>query len=502
MLFKQGNALARSGVYRTAITRYREAAAAGLDTPLLHYNMGVAYYKILEYADAEAQFTRAAQDESLAALALYNRGLAERARGAGAAAGESFAAAAARAKDPDLRSLAERARDATAARKNDARARAPQQQVDAPLGELYFSIATRVAQDDNVYRTPAAPYVDLSDPARPLVTPVVYSSSFVPVDLRTLYRLHTDLDGSDFLFSYDLNAAYYDAKFANANRISQRASIGSDVLLGENGARRRWTTSALFIEDHHEVNFDPDDGLDRVIDGVDISHRFSYKGAGLEGAYLQRLGRWQWDLKLRIEHVDYEDVDAVPSYDHDYASAAASVTYDFSERMTLSFGVRGYRRWYYELPARNLDGALVSDNPDTDYQYRGVGLGMKRRLTDRIDLAFDYLRLDRTDGFEGYYDYTQDVLRLRAVFHAGQRVTVSVGTLARSFDYPNAFAFNEPTAGPRTLDETGGEARVEFRMKGSISLWAEAYVTDVTSTDARAAYSQAQTMLGVTWRRP
>jgi hypothetical protein len=127
---------------------------------------------------------------------------------------------------------------------------------------------------------------------------------------------------------------------------------------------------------------------------------------------------------------------------------------------------------------------------------------MKRRLTDSIDLSFDYLRLDRTDGFVGYYDYTQDVVRLRTVFRAGARVTVSVAALMRAFDYPNAFAFNEPTAGARELDEATGEVHVEFRLKRNISLWAEAHLADVTSTDARAAYSQAQTMLGVTWHRP
>ena len=39
----EGNSLVRSGVYRTALLRYREAAAAGLDTPLLHYNLGVVH---------------------------------------------------------------------------------------------------------------------------------------------------------------------------------------------------------------------------------------------------------------------------------------------------------------------------------------------------------------------------------------------------------------------------------------------------------------------------
>ena len=51
-LMEEGNALARAGIYRTALLRYREAAAAGLDSPLLHYNLGVTYYRLGEYDDA------------------------------------------------------------------------------------------------------------------------------------------------------------------------------------------------------------------------------------------------------------------------------------------------------------------------------------------------------------------------------------------------------------------------------------------------------------------
>ena len=48
----EGNALVRSGVYRTALLRYREAAAAGLDTPLLHYNLGVVHYELGDFDES------------------------------------------------------------------------------------------------------------------------------------------------------------------------------------------------------------------------------------------------------------------------------------------------------------------------------------------------------------------------------------------------------------------------------------------------------------------
>ena len=45
-LMAEGNQLARSGIYRTALLRYREAAAAGLESALLHYNLGVVHYEL------------------------------------------------------------------------------------------------------------------------------------------------------------------------------------------------------------------------------------------------------------------------------------------------------------------------------------------------------------------------------------------------------------------------------------------------------------------------
>src|SRR5688500_5997262 len=78
-LAAEGNQLVRSGVYRTALLRYRDAAAAGLDTPLLHYNLGVVHYELGQFAESAAEFARAATDPALAALASYNRGLALRA---------------------------------------------------------------------------------------------------------------------------------------------------------------------------------------------------------------------------------------------------------------------------------------------------------------------------------------------------------------------------------------------------------------------------------------
>ena len=505
-LFAEGNALVRSGVYRTALLRYREAAAAGLDTPLLHYNVGVVYYDLGEFAAAAEEFARAATHPTLAALASYNRGLAQRAGGDHAAAALSFQAAADSAEDRDLRRLATNAAAATAsldrtpAEVRPTR-RAPRATVEpeARVGEFRLLAAARLGQDDNVYDAPADPYVDLSAPALPLVTPVVHSGSFMPVELRAAYVLGNESGDTDFSFRYDLDGDFYGTELATATVVDQRLMMGADIVLGER--ERRLLDTAFFVRTHRETNFNPDDGLARDIDGEDISDRFSYKAAGVRGEFAHRLGTWSWGFTLTAERREYERTTAVANYDHDYFFAGVDLAYDMSDVMTLRGTLTNYRRLYDTRPARDLTGALLATNPAQEYGYLGVEVGVVRRLGRAVELTADYLRLERVDEFLGYYDYTEDALRLRATFRPTSRFDLSLGAIARSYDYPRAFAFNVAAGGPLELTDLEAELTAEFRLTRRLTMFGELTMLDTTSTDARAAYARTRTMLGVEWRR-
>ena len=76
-----------------------------------------------------------------------------------------------------------------------------------------------------------------------------------------------------------------------------------------------------------------------------------------------------------------------------------------------------------------------------------------------------------------------------------------MSALARSYDYPRAFAFHVPAGGTRELEELGVELEAEYRITRHLVLVAELNSLDVTSTDARAEYLRTQSMLGVEWRR-
>jgi hypothetical protein len=443
-------------------------------------------------------------DSELAALASYNRGLALRAAG-DPGAREAFLTAAAQAGDRDLRRLAEAAAaPADLGPPPSSSARRPARNpadADSRVGELELSAAARLGQDDNAYRTPSEPYLDLSDPAQPLVTPVVRSASFVPAELHALYALFNESGDTEFLFRYDMAGAFYDAEFANATEIDQTLSMGADILLGESARRRRAVDTEFFVSSHRETNFDPDDGLERDIDGDDVSDRFSYRASGVRGEFTHTLGRVTWGFHLRFERNEYERTEPVANFDQDFFSTGVDIDYAWSDLMTLHAGLRQYRTSYDERPARDLTGALLDTNPPQEYAHLGVQLGVTRELGAAVELRADYLRLERTDGFVGYYDYTQDVLRVGFGFAPTPRFDIALHAVGRSYDYPRAFAFHVAAGGAREITERSFELEAEFRVTRRLALWAELDSAEVISTDARAEYARTRAMLGVEWRR-
>ena len=70
-LYQQGIQLIREQKFDDAITVLENAHQAGYEQPSLHYNRGVALYRLQRYGEAKAAFSKAGQG----ALVLYNLGL-------------------------------------------------------------------------------------------------------------------------------------------------------------------------------------------------------------------------------------------------------------------------------------------------------------------------------------------------------------------------------------------------------------------------------------------
>jgi hypothetical protein len=110
-------------------------------------------------------------------------------------------------------------------------------------------------------------------------------------------------------------------------------------------------------------------------------------------------------------------------------------------------------------------------------------------------------RTARRDTFVGYNDYNSFGARLNAGWRVSKRVRFDASVDYYDYDYPNAFAFDVPAGGPRTLKDLEGELAVRVDLWRSLSLWGAARVRDVSSSDARSDYSRRQIPIGVQWEQ-
>jgi tetratricopeptide (TPR) repeat protein len=505
-LMREGNSLSRSGLHRAALLRYREATVLGLDSALLAYNLGVTYYELAEYGDAERSFRRAAQDPSLQGLANYNLGLTYRAAGNTSQAAQAFAVVENSATDRTLRRLAVRAAASLSSAEPEsssrARTRAAPATDNAKRGPHFnLSLNAGFGRDDNPNRSPSEPYVDLAQPGQPLVTPEpVAGDSYTPVSIVAEYVIPNEAGDTDFHFRYRLDGEYYGEELAK-DESTQRLEIGANHILDQKDNRKRTLRSAFFGTRRYQRNFDPDTGLDRDILGFDVSERFFYGAAGIESVFDHIIGKWQWGMELRVERREHEGAVPLERYDNEQYLVGVSTSYSINPKTTFSFGLHNYQRLFDQRLARNIDGEMLSTNPTLEYAYQGVDIGLKRKITKYVEFDFGYMLLDRTDQFVGYNDYSQDILRLRASVNPHSRFSMSFSAVSRTYDYPNAFAFNVPAAGPKELEDVSGEFYAEFRINRDIMIFGQLATSEVTSTDARAQYSRAQTALGIVWRR-
>jgi hypothetical protein len=501
-LMREANHLFRSKVYGAALARYHEAENAGLSSPLLDYNIGITCYRLGQYDEAVTYLGRAYRDDALAALAAYNLGLAEQAAGHADEAARWFDVAATRGSGTPLEKLAHQRlaqpRRGTALAANSL-SRHPELRPQRPIGDLDIVVRTGYGSDSNPYRAPSEPYVDLAAPGTPTVVPEAVPSTYSPLQATVQYTLHNESGDTDFVLGYDFDGDYYKEFYANDEN-SQRVRIGANVLLGDTGTRRRFLETQLFAVKHYQRNYDPDDGVDRTLGDEEIWKQYNYTAAGLQADFQQKLGKWAWGFNTLLEHRGYDAVPLIASYDTDLYLFKLRASYAFSDRTSMRVALHSYRREAAERQSRDINGTLLSTYPPLDYSYQGVEIGVTQRVLRWMNLDFSYMRLDRTDGFEGYMNYTQDIIGARVVMRPAKRWTISAGVTQRSYDYPNAFAFNDPAAGPKTLDDSIADLSVNFDVLKSLSVSVDFASTDVTSSDPRAAYTRQRSLIGAVWR--
>jgi tetratricopeptide (TPR) repeat protein len=499
--FADGNRLFRDDLYWAALLRYRQAAEEGLDTPLLHYNMGVAHYRAGQHIRARESLEIALGDPSLRVVAQYNLGLNEYALGQTDEALRWFRLARDQNENPKIQAYAvvaiSRIRDELA-KPDEFEVRVVERKKKRELTDLHLHAVVGFGSDSNVFRSPDQPYIDYSDPQIPTVVPVVRSGTFVPVNFGAKYMVNS-LPFEGFYVAYRLSGRYYtDTALENANEYHHEASFGSEYVRSE-GTRRREVRSAFAVAQHDEIYYNPDDGLARDVGGVNIDDRMNYLRYGPEFSINQSYGRFGMGAHILGQLWNYETQTVVPEYDHEYFLLGLHAQYKFAPSSLLRITLEGYSRRFGDRPAFDLDGQQRQGNPNIRYDYYSLGVLARQRIFDSLWIGMYVKRTERIDQYVGYNDYTRDSAGVEAHWSVGDRFDLNFNGEYRLYDYPNAFAFHEPQVGARTQESVDARVIATYRISRHFSLVGRLSLREIVSNDTRIQYKRNMYSLGVRW---
>ena len=99
----------------------------------------------------------------------------------------------------------------------------------------------------------------------------------------------------------------------------------------------------------------------------------------------------------------------------------------------------------------------------------------------------------------GYNDYTRDKISFETTIELSDRLEADVEINYRDQQYPNAFAFDNPTQAAKEYQELEFEASARYRFTDQLSLRFDLEQEDVQSSDPRGEYDRLRTSLSVYW---
>jgi hypothetical protein len=510
----EGNQAFRAGQYEIALSHYRAARvprvpdggrAANTDsTALLNFNMGIAYARLGRLDDAEDWLIAASAEPRLAPRAYYSLGQISQARAQPDEARVWFLQALAHNQaSPKLRQLTRQALTTSGQR---APRRVPLQRPELSRAEqrmehpFSFALTTRLAYDSNIYRSPASPYVDLAQQGQPLVTPIEQSGWFAPVHLASGIRWGQH-DNSEFTLNYSLNGRFYrDSEFSNANELSQRLALTGtlDARRDPDVKRGTFLRGALVVIRRNAQGYNRDDGEDQFVNGVDVSDRFSYTRFGPELELHQDLGAFRVGLNGYAVLNRYDDTIRELDYSHEQYNLGTFLLYRPWTRTHVQLSYDATQRNYDYRNARDLNGDRFGNAPAQEFFYQEVALTIRQRLHHSFWFSIGYAYTDRDDQSLGYDDYQRHSVRT-ALYFDRQRFHSRLALAYRDYDFANAFAFDTPAGGEKTLTKTIATLSAEYRLDFNLTLNATASYDVTDSTDLRSEYERSQASLGVRW---
>jgi TPR repeat protein len=501
-LLQDGNRLFRDELYWAALLRYEQAAEAGLDTPLLHYNTGVTHYRAGQHGRARDSLQKATKSPWLRQLAHYNLGLNAFAAGDVDKALRWFRYARDQGASEEIAGLAGTAigRIESGRRAEDpVYQHAVLEQEERDIFDFSYFASIGYGNDSNVFRSPPEPYIDFADPNLPLIVPEVRTGSYLPYELGAKYMINSyRFEG--FYAAYRAAGDYYkDRTQGDADEFRHELRIGNEYVREQQG-REREVYSSFRVAQRDGVYYDPDDGLPREVDGVGIGGRMNYTRYGPDIRIRQHRGKLAVGLVAKGYLYDYEDVEVVPSYDHEYFLFSLHTQYKFTPASLLRLTAETFSRRYSDRPSFDPDGTQPIGNPGVRYDYIGLSVLARQRITDSMWLGFEYERVDREDRHAGYNDYVRDHYEFEFHWSPGVRFDFELSGYFRRYTFDNAFAFNNPALPTKTLDTARADVSLSYRITPRLSVALEGRFDEFVSNDARIQHDRGRYSLGLAWR--
>ena len=391
--FDRGVEAFRAGDYHVALQSFLDARRAGLASPGLTYNIGVAYYRLQSYAEAEREFLALAREPEWAALAHYNLGLTTQRTGREQQAMEHFERALRATADPKLQALASAAFERLGG--------AP----PPPRTAILVSLAG--GYDSNATIASDAGTLAISDKSDLFVEAFAVGTHHLAgsnargwhIDGALVQRKYSELDQFDQTasrvgLSYKTDSGrsqtgvggYFDLTYVDGKRLEQAA-------VADMQARRRLEAGGDVLLRYRLGRIEGGGGYE-YLDGW--RHRITVDAGSARRPVLLRVG-------YEFEHNDREDLrqgNEFSSYSPTQHMLFASVTWP---------GVGGWRtdaRGEYQMSRYNdpdrLDGGTREvTREDTSY---GVYARAVRRWTGAWSLFIDYSYYRNNSNLDAY-DY-------------------------------------------------------------------------------------------------
>ena len=482
--FENGNAAFRQGEFDTALANYNDALVNGKDSPRVFYNMGLTHSRLRQYEQAKWAFGESSKDPKLAALSYYHLGAVAEKSG----------------NIDEAIVWLTRARDSAESdklRRQSVKALAIMG-VTQPKFESAMSVG--FGFDSNAFRSPDEAYIDYSATIPTPVDPVPQSGAYIPVRVTGDYWRPLS-ERTALTTSYSFRGEYHtDSDLRNADFDDHRLTIGGERKVGSSGSENRRIALEAFYRVHGETYFDRDDGLDRFDDGQSIADRYDYHSVGAEADLKTKLGSSRYEFRAGWEQRDYQTVPTASSYDLTNYWFDGGIKIPLSDTSRIELGYEYYVRDFDERRSRDSTGDASLLNSTLEYHYQEFRAGLRHRFSKRLITELVYYHTIRSDEFAGYNDYTKNRIRLSATFDSLNRFQTSVRLDYRDQNYPNAFAFDNPSQPQKEYQDLEAILVVDYELTDRLSIRANIKQEFVESSDPRGEYDRLRGAIGIFWQ--